>query len=153
MVVSICRGRHLVAAGVAALAVLMATASQTGASQADYTQAYALGLQAYTYGLPLLETNKTFLSMTSINVSNGTGYGPVNQFNSVRQLNSPTSKAVVAPGANALSSIAWLDLRTDRRCCTSRASRTTILSWPSWIPIPRTSGTLALPIRRHRATT
>ena len=47
--------------------------------------------------------------MTSINVSNG-AFGPVNQFNNVRSLNNPTSKAVVAPGANALSSIAWLDL-------------------------------------------
>jgi hypothetical protein len=77
---------------------------------ADYTKAYNTGLQAYVYGLPLLETNKTFLTMTSINVTNGDGFGPVNQFNHVRKLNGPTSTAVVAPGANALSSIAWLDL-------------------------------------------
>ena len=68
------------------------------------------GSEAYTYGLPLLETNKTFLSQTSINVTNGNGYGPVNQFNSVRNLAGPTSTAVVAPGSNGLSSIAWVDL-------------------------------------------
>ena len=45
----------------------------------------------------------------SINVSKG-GFGPVNQFNNVRKLNNPKSKSVVAPGSNALSSIAWLDL-------------------------------------------
>ena len=54
-------------------------------------------------------TNETFRSMTSVNVSSG-AFGPVNQFNSVRALNNPNSHAVVAPGANALSSIAWLDL-------------------------------------------
>ena len=92
-----------------AVVALAATPRPAAASQADYAKAYAVGLTAYTYGLPLLETNKTFRSMTSINVSDG-AFGPVNHFNNVRSLNSPTSKAVVAPGANALSSIAWLDL-------------------------------------------
>lgn len=111
------RTRRLSAMSAVALAVIVAGCSpssgsspSSGASQADYSKAYALGLQAYTYGLPLLETNKTFLSMTSIDVSNGTGFGPVNHFNHVRTLNNPGSTAVVAPGANGLSSIAWLDL-------------------------------------------
>ena len=82
----------------------------SGSSQSDYNTGYAIGLQAYTYGLPLLETNATFLTMTSVNLTNGNGFGPVNQFNDVRKPNDPTSTAVVAPGANALSSIAWLDL-------------------------------------------
>ncbi len=93
-----------------ALAVSLVTAGSASASQAEYGRAYRIGLEAYTYGLPLLETNVTFRTMTSIDVSNGTGFGPVNQFNSVRALNTPGSKAVVAPGANGLSSIAWLDL-------------------------------------------
>ena len=102
--------RLLIACSVSALVALTAATGPAAASQADYAKAYAVGLEAYTYGLPLLETNKTFRSMTSINVSNGTAFGPVNQFNNVRSLNNPKSKAVVAPGANALSSIAWLDL-------------------------------------------
>ena len=97
-----------------AVAILVTIAGcSSGGPQADYDKAYAVALQAYTYGLPLLETNKTFLTMTSINVSNGTGFGPVNQFNHVRALNDPGSTAVVAPGANGLSSIAWLELTTE----------------------------------------
>ena len=109
------RGRVLCVAcavTLATVAALLAAPVSASASQADYNKAYSLGLQAYTYGLPLLETDKTFLTQTSINVSRG-GFGPVNQFSSVRALNDPNSKSVVAPGANALSSIAWLDLRKD----------------------------------------
>ena len=101
--------RLLIACSVSALVALAATTGPAAASQSDYAKAYAVGLEAYTYGLPLVVTDKTFRSMTSINVSNG-AFGPVNHFNSVRRLNNPKSKAVVAPGANALSSIAWLDL-------------------------------------------
>ena len=101
--------RLLISCSLSALVALAATTGPAAASPSDYANAYAVGLKAYTYGLPLVETDKTFRSMTSINVSNG-AFGPVNQFNSVRSLNNPKSKAVVAPGANALSSIAWLDL-------------------------------------------
>jgi hypothetical protein len=96
----------------AALVVIGLTAGGCSSNdwQSDHDTAYSIGLQAYVYGLPLLETNKTFLSMSSIDVSNGAGFGPVNQFNHVRKPNDPKSKAVVAPGANGLSSIAWLDL-------------------------------------------
>ncbi len=81
----------------------------TATRSADYTRAYDLGLEAYTYGLPLLTTDATFQTMTSVNVSQGT-YGPVNQFNNVRSANDAGSTAVVAPGSTSLSSIAWLDL-------------------------------------------
>jgi len=90
----------------AAFAAPTAAAARQGA----YQSAYALGLQAYIYGLPLLETHKTFVTQTSVTVSNGDGYGPVNTFNNVRNLTNPDSKTVVAPGSNGLSSIAWLDL-------------------------------------------
>lgn len=90
-------------------ATLMITMTMAAATQTDYDKGYEIGLEAYTYGLPLLVTNATFESMTSIDVSNGT-FGPVNQFNSVRSLNNPGSTAVVAPGSNGLSSIAWVDL-------------------------------------------
>ncbi len=82
---------------------------QSDRSRADYDNGYEIGLEAYTYGLPLLVTNLTFETMTSVDVSNGS-FGPVNQFNNERSLNGPNSTAVVAPGANSLSSIAWLDL-------------------------------------------
>jgi len=90
-------------------ALLLITSYLSVASQADYNKGYEIGLEAYTYGLPLLVTNTTFETMTSINVSNG-AFGPVNQFNNVRSLNNANSTAVVAPGSTGLSSIAWLDL-------------------------------------------
>ncbi len=89
-----------------------ATSGPPTPPSADYTKAYKLGLEAYTYGLPLLVTNATFLTMTSVNVSNG-AFGPVNQFNNVRSVNNAGSTAVVAPGSTSLSSIAWLDLRKE----------------------------------------
>jgi hypothetical protein len=79
---------------------------------AAYERAYDLGLEAYTYGLPLLITNATFETMTSVDVSQG-AFGPVNQFNNVRSPNTASSTAVVAPGATSLSSIAWLDLTAE----------------------------------------
>lgn len=114
MISSKARGAALVSSAVllAGSLTLLVGCSSTSSS-ADYDTALRLGTQAYTYGLPLLETNKTFLTMTSVNVSNGHGFGPVNQFNHVRELNGPGSTAVVAPGANALSSIAWLDLSAE----------------------------------------
>jgi len=90
-------------------AALLITVYQSAVSRADYNNGYKIGLEAYTYGLPLLVTNTTFETMTSINVSNG-AFGPVNQFNNVRSLNNPDSTAVVAPSPTSLSSIAWLDL-------------------------------------------
>ena len=78
-------------------------------TRTDYEKAYEVGIQAYVYGLPLLLTNKTFLGMTHDSDTANEDV-LVNQFNHIRSLNNPDSKVVVAPGANALSSIAWLDL-------------------------------------------
>jgi hypothetical protein len=106
------RGSALMLVCLTALAVLLAAAGSATASQAQYDEAYRIGLQAYVYGLPLLDTDRTFRTMTSVDVSKG-AYGPVNQFNNVRKLNNPGSTAVVAPGASSLSSIAWVDLRRE----------------------------------------
>lgn len=88
-----------------------ATPSATAAA-IDHDTAYALGLEAYVYGLPLLVMDATFKTMTSVDVAVG-ACGPVNQFNHVRSPNTASSTAVVAPGATSLSSIAWLDLRDE----------------------------------------
>lgn len=109
----------LASRGVALLAAMLLGGSVPGYAvsgptppSADYTKAYKVGLEAYTYGLPLLTTNTTFMTMTSVNVSNG-AFGPVNQFNNVRSVNNAGSTEVVAPGSTSLSSIAWLDLRRE----------------------------------------
>ena len=105
----------LVVAAVAALAACSTTSPSGGTSgttSAEYQRAYQVGLDAYVYGLPLLVTDATYQTMTSVDVPQG-AYGPVNRFNNVRSANSSGSTAVVAPGATSLSSIAWLDLRAE----------------------------------------
>ncbi len=100
----------------AAMALASCTAVPPGetppTSSADYQRAYAIALEAYVYGLPLLTTDATYRTMTSVEVSQG-AFGPVNQFNNVRSPNNAGSTAVVAPGATSLSSIAWLDLAAE----------------------------------------
>lgn len=104
--------------GTVAVATTLLTALLTGAglqsaSAADesgYDLGYELGLQAYRYGLPLVTTDKTFQNQTSIDISNGRGFGPENQFNPVRQFVTPEDRSVVAPNLDTLYSIAWLDL-------------------------------------------
>jgi hypothetical protein len=106
------RGVLLVAAVVLTVPLAACGASGPKQQSADYQKGFRLGLDAYTYGLPLMVTNATCQTMTSVNVSNG-AYGPLNQFNNVRGANNAASKAVVAPGSTSLSSIAWLDLRDE----------------------------------------
>jgi hypothetical protein len=102
----------LVTAVVQMVALTACVASGSKQQSADYQKGYRLGLEAYTYGLPLMVTNATYKTMTSVNISSG-AYGPVNQFNNARGSNNAQSKAVVAPGSTSLSSIAWLDLRDE----------------------------------------
>lgn len=92
--------------------VLAGTVSPaTAADQADYDRGYELGLDAYRYGLPLLTMQKTYDNQTSIDVSNGRGFGPVNQLNPVRSFITPEDRSVVAPNLDTLYSISWLNLK------------------------------------------
>ncbi len=77
---------------------------------AEYRHALKLGVQAYVYGYPLLDTNRVFRTSTSVNVPDGAGGGPVNQFSHIRRLADPSDKTVVAPNHDTLYSMAWLDL-------------------------------------------
>lgn len=106
------------AAGLAALAALISILPAAGATgtfsstqTTEYQRALALGKLAYIYGYPLLDTNRVFLTATSVNVPDGKGGGPVNQFSHVRRLARPSDRTVVAPNHDTLYSIAWLNLR------------------------------------------
>jgi hypothetical protein len=92
---------------ITALILVMAGCS-SGKTSDDYEKAYQIGLDAYVYGAPLIETDRTFHLMTDAGAANGAP--PINQFVHNRTFNNADSKTVVAPGANGLSSIAWLDL-------------------------------------------
>src|SRR5690242_9886430 len=96
---------------VLAAGLVPATASAAQFNQAEYNRALKLGTEAYVYGIPLLDTNRVFLTSTSVNVPNGKGGGPVNQFSHIRRLANPADKTVVAPNHDTLYSLAWLDLR------------------------------------------
>ncbi|MEU7905668.1 DUF1254 domain-containing protein [Actinoplanes sp. NPDC049118] len=78
----------------------------------DYDTGYSLGQRAYEYGRPLLDTERVFTTATSIDISDTSGNGPVNQFNSLPKLvvPSPTQRTVVTPNTDTLYSLAWLDL-------------------------------------------
>ncbi len=80
------------------------------AQAAEYQRAMRLGVQAYVYGYPLLDTNRVFRTSTSVNVPDGAGGGPVNQFSHIRRLANPSDKTVVAPNHDTLYSMAWLSL-------------------------------------------
>jgi hypothetical protein len=105
-------------AGAVALRTLPATAAvgaynpNDPAQLAEYQHALKLGVQAYVYGYPLLDTDRVFRTATSINVPDGSGGGPINQFSHVRRLADPRDKTVVAPNHDTLYSMAWLDLRS-----------------------------------------
>jgi hypothetical protein len=85
-------------------------ASSASASQADYQHAYDLGLRAYKYGLPLLDTEQTYRTQTSVEKPTHRAYAPVNSFSHAHKLADPKAKTVVAPNNDTLYSIAWLNL-------------------------------------------
>ena len=100
-------------AGAAALAGPAAAAydSSDPAQKAEYDSTFALGVEAYEYGLPLLDMNRTYRTSTSVNWPNGRGGGPVNMFSHFRKLADARDRTVVLPNSDTLYSMAWLDLR------------------------------------------
>lgn len=104
-----------IAVAVAAGVLLVPTAASAEAKRdegGDYSTGYLLGQKAYAYGLPLLDTERVFQTATSVNVSDDSGNGPVNQFNHLPKLAipQPGQQTVVAPNSDTLYSLAWLDL-------------------------------------------
>ena len=100
------------AALLASLAVVAAwVAPSASASQTDYQRAYSLGLRAYKYGLPLLSTEQTYRTQTSVGRPTHRAYAPVNSFSHARKLANPNARTVVAPNHDTLYSIAWLNLK------------------------------------------
>ncbi len=101
-------GRILLAT-IGALCCLGATAA-TASAQSEYDTGYALGSEAYEYGIPLLDTQRIFRTSTSVSKSDGRGNAPVNRLSHARKLAQPEDRTVVAPNHDTLYSLAWLDL-------------------------------------------
>jgi hypothetical protein len=100
------------AAGLAISGTLLGAGATTASADAtsDFNAGFALGQQAYEYGLPLLDTARVYATATSVSAPDGRGDGPVNEFSSVRRLTGPLETTVVAPNHDTLYSDAWLDL-------------------------------------------
>jgi hypothetical protein len=84
--------------------------ARTHSATPAYERGYRLGTEAYEYGYPLLDMERTFRTQTSTNVPDGQGDGPVNQFSNERHFTGASNHTVVAPNRDTLYSIAWLDL-------------------------------------------
>ncbi len=101
----------------AALAVTcaMSVVAVAGASAEEYNREYehalSVGTQAYVYAEPLLDMQRVFQSMTSVTVPDHVGDAPVNQLSHFTELANTKEGLVVAPNADTLYSIAWLQLK------------------------------------------
>ena len=65
---------------------------------------------SYIWGYPLVTAQVTESYFTNPNIPQGVGYGPVNQFNSARNLLNASFKEVVRPNTDTLYHQAWLVL-------------------------------------------
>jgi hypothetical protein len=106
--------RHFRVGSVAvALIALLAALGAPRAGAEEFEQerqrALALGLQAYEYGQPLLDSERIYRTATSVTVPDHLGDAPLNQFSHFLEL-ATERHGVVAPNVDTLYSTAWLDL-------------------------------------------
>lgn len=105
---------RLIAAAVA-LTCSVSLVAAAGASGEDYNEEYEhaldVGTQGYVYGEPLLDMQRVYQTMTSVTVADHVGDAPVNQFSHFTELANTKEGLVVAPNADTLYSIAWLQLK------------------------------------------
>src|SRR5215475_9653429 len=103
--------RHAVAATALAAATALGTAPGAIADNtSDFNHAFTLGLQGFTYGEPLMDTQSVFKTETSVTVPDHQGDAPVNQWSHTTAL-ADTKEGIIAPNADTLYSIAWLALK------------------------------------------
>lgn len=72
--------------------------------------AYAAGLQAYVYGLPLVESMRTAAQMTAVPAPQPSGRAPLNHFGHSERPWTHLDRDIVTPANDLLYSMAWLDL-------------------------------------------
>lgn len=107
--------RRLIRAAASALCLLAAAlvlAAPAGAEEfeKERQEALSLGLEAYEYGVPLLDSERIYKSITSVTVPGEFGSAPANQFSHFKTLATEQEGCVVAPNADTLYSIAELKL-------------------------------------------
>ena len=73
-------------------------------------EAYAIGMEAYTYFYPLVLMDATRRQATNVEPGQTIGRGPMNLFTHVHTFPPANFRDVVRPNFDTLYSIAWLDL-------------------------------------------
>jgi hypothetical protein len=111
---AVARGRTAAVIGTLLALVLLSVAISPAARADEYESereaALSLGLEAYEYGLPLLDSERIYKSITSVTVPTDSGAAPVNQFSHFQTLVTEREGCVVAPNDDTLYSIAELKL-------------------------------------------
>jgi hypothetical protein len=96
--------------GLTLAAIMAGAAIMTPArAQNQKDDTFTDGIDAYTYGYPLVLMDVTRRFMTNVPAPTG-GRAPINQLGHRRTFPTPESKGVVSPNADTLYSVAWLDL-------------------------------------------
>lgn len=102
------RRRALAGATAGVLAALCGASPAQAA--VNPVRAADLGVQAYVYGLPLMESMRVRATMTSIPCADEEGNAPVNAFSHAGGFPGPENRTIVAPNVDTLYSITHLDL-------------------------------------------
>ncbi len=97
----------LVVAGLLAVTASLPPTSRAASIGKD--EAFAIGVDAYIYGYPLVTMEMTRRVMTNVAAPQGK-LAPMGQFANLKTYPSPSDKEVTAPNADTLYSLAWLDL-------------------------------------------
>jgi len=91
-------------------ALLASTAGASESYEQEYNRGHEIGIRAYIFGQPLLETERIFKTSTSTTVATEEGYAPVNQLSHFTHLVTTKESVVVAPNDDTLYAVGWLDL-------------------------------------------
>ncbi|MET0532250.1 MAG: DUF1254 domain-containing protein, partial [Microvirga sp.] len=102
--------RHVLLAGVFALAATTAAQSQTAAPAITEQEAHAIAVDAYVYFYPLVSMDITRKQSTNIEPGKEFAKGPMNTFVNVPAFPPADLKVVVRVNFDTLYSVAWLDL-------------------------------------------
>ena len=92
--------------------LLLATGTGTGLAKENVFEALPLGVEAYTYGYPLVTMEMTRRVMTNVEKPEGTR-APMGHFVRLREYPSPDFKDVTAPNADTLYTTAWINVAAE----------------------------------------
>jgi hypothetical protein len=104
--------RSWLVAGATLMALCAIGVPGAGATSADSAgvSPQQAALDAYAYGIPLMEFNRAAAAQTSVTVPDTIGDAPINRFGNARVLADARERVIVQPNNDTLYSLAHLDL-------------------------------------------